>query len=118
MKFPTLSSGSVSQYPTTKETRFRNQRIRFLDGAEQCLRQHRKATRSWVVRLEALTDVEIAVLEDFLRRHGGRHEVFEFTDPFDGTTYPSCHLAHDEGALEWLDHEKGRALVWIHEVGG
>ncbi len=118
MKFPTLNSGAVSQYPATKVARFRSHRIRFVDGREQRFRNGKRMTRSWMIRLADLAGDEMARVEAFSKEQAGIYATFEFTDPFDGVTYAECYFGSDESTLEWVEHGRGKTVLWIHETGG
>lgn len=114
-QFPALKTGAVLQYPAEKRTAFSTAVVRFLDGSEQRFRQRSAGLRRWAVRLELLTDGELGVLEEFFASQQGRQGAFEFTDPWNGTTYPACCFASDEAVFQWKARERGSALLWIQE---
>ncbi len=47
-------------------------------------------------------------LELFFEDEGGRAGNFSFTDPWDGTVYPSCSFGSDDLALEFEDLARGQ----------
>ncbi len=66
-QFPSLKTGVVAQYPSTKEYRFSTETRRFVDGSEQRYRNFRGSRQRWVVNLSQLDESEIAELADFFR---------------------------------------------------
>lgn len=113
--FPTLKTGVVAQYPADRERRFSTLVIRFLDGTEQRFPEWGAPLRRWMIRLDLLDESELFNLEQFFEDQSGRAGIFSFTDPWDGTVYPSCSLDRDELALEYQDEGKGMTSVIVKE---
>lgn len=113
--FPVLKTGAVAQYPAERTTTFSTRVLRFVDGAEQRYRQHSSPLRRWVIRLNLLDEEELANLEAFFQSEQGRAGTFAFTDPIDGTTFPSCSLESDRIELEYKDVFRGEAVMVIRE---
>ncbi|MFN7920749.1 MAG: DUF2460 domain-containing protein [Bryobacteraceae bacterium] len=116
-QFPALKTGAILQYPAERRSGFSTAVVRFLDGSEQRFRERKTGLRRWAVRLELLTDSELAALEEFFASQQGRQGEFEFADPWDGTTHPKCCFASEEAVFQWKNHERGSALVFIQEKG-
>src|ERR1044072_8323158 len=95
MTFPILRTGAVAQYPAERSLRFRNQSVRFVDGTEQRYRDSAGALHRWQIRLDRIDEREASALEDFFSASQGTYDSFTFTDPWDGTEYPSCSLEND-----------------------
>jgi hypothetical protein len=93
--FPKLSTRAVAQYPARRTVQFQNQVLRFIDGAVQRYQDSSGPVRQWVIRLDHLEEREMAAIEHFFSDNQGCFGNFEFTDPWDGTVYPTCSFASD-----------------------
>src|SRR5215472_4450995 len=93
--FPTLKTGVVAQYPSDRTTQGSAQVYRFLDGSEQRFLAYGAPLHKWQIRLDLLDESELSALEDFFESQEGRSGNFAFTDPWNGTVYPSCSFASD-----------------------
>ena len=113
--FPLLKTGVVAQYPTDRRRNFPTQVIRFLDGSEQRFAGYGTPLRSWTIHYERLDESELAAVESFFEEQGGRAGMFSFTDPFDGTVYPSCSFANDRLEVEFAGPQDGRMQLVIRE---
>ena len=111
--FPTLKTGAVAQYPAQRILQFQNQALRFVDGSEQRYRDSAGGLRQWVIQLSALDEGEMAAIENFILAIQGRFSSFSFTDPWDGTQYPTCRLASDTAALTSIEAMKGGTTLTI-----
>ena len=114
-QFPTLKTGAVMQYPARKATRFSTTVVRFTDGSEQRYGLYQTPLHSWTIQLELLDDSELQQLREFFRIQGGRAGSFSFTDPWDGTVYPSCTLASDDMSDTLRDVFDGITSLTIKE---
>jgi hypothetical protein len=65
--------------------------------------------------LELLDENELHVLREFFLTEAGAAGDFSFTDPWDGTEYPSCRFANDDLPEELLDEAKGKTAVTVQE---
>src|SRR5438876_394103 len=90
--FPALKTGAVAQYPSDRARRFSTSVNTFVDGGEQRYPQFHQALRRWAIQLTLLDEAELSRLETFFIAN----RSFTFTDPWDGTVYPSCSFEHDE----------------------
>lgn len=113
--FPVLKSGAVAQYPMTRALEYSTRILRFLDGTEQRFREHKRAIRRWVIRLELLDEGEMAAIEDFFLSEQGRLGSFSFTDPRDGTVYPDCSLESDAVELDFREQMRGATALTVKE---
>jgi hypothetical protein len=113
--FPTLKTGVAAQYPSERTRRFSTKVCRFLDGSEQRFSGYGAALRRWTIRLELLDEAELAAIGSFFAAQSGRAGTFAFTDPWDGTVYPSCSFDSDILDLEFGDRLHGRTTVTVRE---
>jgi hypothetical protein len=113
--FPLLKTGAVAQYPITRIIRFSTDVVRFLDGTEQRFREYSSPIRKWVIRLDLLDEEEMSKMEEFFLSEQGRSGDFSFTDPWDGTEYPSCSLDSDTVDLGFRGPARGRTTLVISE---
>lgn len=113
--FPALKTGAVAQYGSDRSRQFATQVLRFLDGSEQRFPGYGTSLLQWVIRLDLLDEAELTNLELFFEDEGGRSGTFSFTDPWDGTVYPSCSFGSDDLALEFDDVARGKTQVVVKE---
>ena len=96
--FPTLKTSAVAQYPARRSAAFKNQKLRFVGGAEQRYRDCAGSLHRWEIAFARLDEDEIARLAEFFAENEGSLASFVFIDPWDGHEYPNCSL--DSDALE------------------
>ena len=113
--FPTLKTGVVAQYPSSRTRQFSTKVFRFVDGGEQRFRGYGAALRRWTIRLELLDESELDEIARFFEEQSGRAGIFAFADPWDGTVYPSCSFDDDQLGLEFGDRLRGRTIVTVRE---
>lgn len=113
--FPLLKTGVLAQYPTDRKRNFSTTVVRFLDGSEQRFPGYGAPLLSWTIHYELLDESELAAIEDFFESQGGQAQTFSFTDPFDGTVYPSCSFASGELELQFTAPQDGKMQVVIQE---
>jgi Conserved hypothetical protein 2217 (DUF2460) len=113
--FPALKTGAVAQYGSDRSRQFSTQVLRFLDGSEQRFPGYGTPLLQWVIRLDLLDESELTGLELFFEDEGGRAGDFSFTDPWDGTVYPSCSFAGDDLALQFQGVARGQTQVVVKE---
>jgi hypothetical protein len=109
--FPQLRTGVVIQYPARRQRSFATRALRFMDGTEQRFRLWPSELRQWVIRLELLTEDELSSLREFFRGRAGEAQSFQFTDPWDGVSYPHCTL--DNGTFDVALRGEGRGDVSV-----
>jgi phage-related protein len=110
-----LKTGVVAQYPTDRQRSFSTQVVRFLDGSEQRFPGYGAPLRNWTIHYDLLDESELVEVEAFFESEGGRAGTFSFTDPFDGTIYPSCRFASDALDLTFAGPQEGKMQVVIQE---
>jgi hypothetical protein len=116
--FPTLKTGAVAQYPASRNFRFQNQILRFLDGTDQRYRDSAGVLYSWEIRLDQLDETEMAEMQAFFFANQGSFMSFAFTDPWTGQVYQNCSLGSDDMNITSLAEMQGRtALVVIQNRG-
>ncbi|HLH41373.1 MAG TPA: DUF2460 domain-containing protein [Bryobacteraceae bacterium] len=113
--FPTLKTGAVAQYPSDRATQFSTQTYRFLDGSEQRFPAYGAPLHRWTIKLDLLDEAELKTLADFFASEEGRSGTFSFTDPWDGTTYPSCSFDSDALGMEFKGPQDGATQISIKE---
>jgi len=89
---PLLSTGAVQQYPYVCAIAGRTRSFQFADGTEQryVIMPQR---RMWSIDLRLLQDTEKAAFLTFAQDAVRSQAAFPFTDPQDGTVYPTCRIA-------------------------
>src|SRR5689334_2846226 len=113
--FPRLKTNAVMQYPATREFRFANAVLRFVDGEQQCYRESRDALRRWLVRLDLLDEAELTRLQVFFAAEQGRSGSFSFTDPWDDEEYVDCSLDQDSFEFELMGEMRARTLLVVRQ---
>ncbi len=113
--FPKLSTGAVIQYPATRNLRFGNQVVRFVDGSEQRFRTAPSILRRWEIRLALLSDTELAELEHFFAANQGTFGTFTFTDPWDDKEYTNCSLEGGRIELRMRGERRGETSLVVRE---
>lgn len=112
--FPVLQTGAVAQYPSFRSVRAAARILRFVDGSEQRFKQFGAPVRSWVIRLDRVSEEELAVIEAFFVSQQGSFGSFAFTDPWDGTEYPDCSFGADELDFRLVDESGGATSLTIN----
>jgi hypothetical protein len=115
--FPTLKTGAVMQYPAQRGLQFSTTALQFDDGSEQRFRNYQMALHRWVIQLSLLDQSELQELEEFFRGIAGPAGDFAFTDPLDGTNYPSCSLASDSMTALLASEWNGETSLTVLENG-
>jgi hypothetical protein len=113
--FPKLKTGAVMQYPASRELRFSNTVLRFVDGSEQRYRVAASALRRWTVQLTGLDEGEMGAIEQFFLTQQGACGSFTFTDPWSGTTYADCSFDGDTVELTSIEELQGKTSLTIRE---
>lgn len=116
--FPTLKTGAIQQYPAQRASQLSTRVVRFIDGSEQRFGNYAEPIRQWVVQVELLDETELHVLREFFRTNAGPGGTFSFTDPWDGSEYPSCSFEKDEMAEDLTEESKGRTTLIVRENRG
>ena len=115
--FPTLKTGAVMQYPAQRGLQFSTTALQFVDGSEQRFRNYQTALHRWVIQLSLLDQSELQELDEFFRGIEGPAGDFAFTDPLDGTNYPSCSLASDSMTALLASEWNGETSLTVLENG-
>jgi hypothetical protein len=113
--FPQLNTGAVMQYPAQRTLQFNTDAIRFLDGTEQRFRDNPSALHRWTIQLDLLDETELTALDQFFISNQGRFGTFSFTDPWDGTVYPSCSLAAETFGCQLRAEMRGKTTLTVCE---
>ncbi len=113
--FPALKTGAVLQYPAQRIVQFSTEVVQFVDGTEQRFQNYASPLHTWVVQLDLLDEQELHVLREFFLTEAGAAGDFSFTDPWDGTEYPSCSFATDVMPEDLQDEAKGKTSLTLLE---
>jgi hypothetical protein len=116
--FPKLKTNAVMQYPATRNVRYQNQALRFLDGTEQRYQDCAGPLHGWEIPLSQLDEGEVAAIEQFFEDNQGAFGNFAFTDPWDGTMYPSCSLEADTLQTTASEEMDGATVLRVVENRG
>lgn len=117
-EFPILKTKAVTQYPASKQVKYRNQAVRFLDGTEQRYRDSAGPLGSWRIQLSELDESEMAAVAGFVGETQGRFGTFSFTDPWDGSVHANCSLGADDVAFLLVGEMRGRTTITVVEQRG
>lgn len=113
--FPTLKTGASLQYPAQHKSEYCTTILRFVDGSEQRVSNYVAPLHAWMVQLKLLDETELHEFREFFRNLSGSAQNFSFTDPWTGTSYPSCSLESSELAEELVDQSNGTTSIRVTE---
>ncbi len=116
--FPALKTGAVAQYPAQRSVEFSTLALQFVDGSEQRFRNYSAPLHRWGIQLRLLDQAELQQLQEFFRTMAGRAGLFEFTDPWDGTSYSNCSFSNDDLVTILAGEWRGETLLTIEENRG
>jgi hypothetical protein len=116
--FPILSTGAVTQYALPSVVEQGTQTIRFIDGSDQRFLTQGRTFRKWEIRLDLLSERELAQIELFFESQLGEYSPFVFPDPISGTDVPNCRLGTPQLTTEYLGINAGSASFWVVETNG
>jgi hypothetical protein len=114
-KFPVLSTGAVTQYPSGRRWTHSTVVTRFVDGSEQRFRELQQPVRRWIIRMHQLSAQEMAELEMFFDARQGEFGSFSFIDPWDGVEHSDCSFDQDTISATFLDDERIQAYLVIRD---
>jgi hypothetical protein len=112
-EFPLLTTGVVSQYPSSRKATYSTFVMAFVDGTEQRFRELSSPVRRWVIRMHRLSAEEIAAVEAFFEDCQGQFGSFQFTDPWDGTNYDDCSFDQDQFSTNALGESQYQGYLVI-----
>lgn len=115
--FPRLKTGAVMQYPAQRGLQFSTTALEFVDGSEQRFCNYQALLHSWVIQLSLLDQSELQEFQEFFREIAGPAGDFSFTDPVDGTNYPSCSLGSDSMTAVLAGEWNGQTSLTVVENG-
>jgi len=115
--FPTLKTGAVMQYPAQRGVKYATVVLQFVDGSEQRFNNYPAGLHRWVIQLSLLDQSELQEFQEFFRSMAGSAEDFVFTDPWDGTSYPSCSFAGDSTSALLSSEWNGQTSLTVVENG-
>lgn len=113
--FPTLKTSAVAQYPATRSFHYSTDLVQFIDGSEQRFRDYGRPYHRWIITLHRLDETELQQIRSFVVQMNGSAGVFSFTDPWDGTMYPTCSLEGDGFGDAIAGPTEGTAHIVIRE---
>ena len=115
IRFPTLKTGAVAQYPLVLTFSYRADVVWFLDGSEQRFRNSPSVLHAWVIALDQLDEQEMQSVEQFFIASAGAAETFAFTDPMSNIVYPNCSITGDLLNQTYVGPLSGKTTVTIRE---
>lgn len=116
--FPLLTSGAVTQYPTSMTNGQAVQVIRFVDSSDQRYLMQGRTFRQWEIQLSLLTDNELQQLEAFFAAQLGDYAPFTFPDPISGTTVPNCRFGNPALVTSYDGVNASSTSFWVIETNG
>ena len=117
-RFPKLKTGATAQYPSSRSVAFATRVFEFLDGGEQRIAGRGVMERRWRVRLDLVSEEEMALVTEFFRGQRGGNTPFEFEDPWTGTVHANCVFADESLELQHESEGTGRAALVIRKIRG
>jgi hypothetical protein len=111
--FPKLSSGAITQYPSTRELEQRTRIIQYTDGTEQRISRKAGHLRRWFIHLDQLSEAESDNVLTFFSQCRGRAEEFDFKDPWSGSVIPHCRFEQDDLTMEFTGNDGARTTLII-----
>jgi hypothetical protein len=113
-----MKTSAVAQYPARRRIQYRNEVVRFVDGAEQRYRDCAGPLHEWEIRLNLLDEGELSAIERFFAANQGAFGTFSFTDPWSGQEYENCSLATDGLELTTSGEMRGATSLVVREGRG
>lgn len=113
--FPTLRTGAVLQHPATRTIEYSSDIVQFMDGREQRFRIYPAPYHRWSVTLASLNETEIQQIRSFITQLNGASGIFTFTDPWDGSIYPTCSIEGDSVSDSLTGPYDGQTSFTIRE---
>ena len=114
--FPLLSSGAVCQYPVKVVYQQGVEVLRYLDGSDQRFLRQGRQFRQWEIRLDLLSDDELASLEQFFEGRLGDYSSFDFMDPFTRRVVSNCYIGDPHLTGERGAGGKNSTSLWVVEA--
>jgi hypothetical protein len=96
--FPALSTGAITQLPSTPTRTFDTSSVR-TEGARYSYAKRASGLRVWTAGGTAITKTEAQAIWDMFRLAGGRWRSFNFPDPDSGVVY-TARFAAD--SCQWV----------------
>jgi hypothetical protein len=111
--FPQLSTGAITQYPSSRTVALDAEILKFVNGSEQRWPAGGNGRRRWELKLSNVSEAELCAIEEFFVSRQGRFGRFSFTDPFDGTVYPDCSFEADSLHGQLFDEDSAQSTLVI-----
>lgn len=111
--FPRLRTGAVTQYPSSIRLSGSTRVLRYVDGSEQRYLQTATPMRSWTLRLNQVSEEELAAIEEFFVAQQGQFGQFTFIDPVDGAEFPNCSFESDSLHSQLFGEDQASGTIEI-----
>ena len=111
--FPKLRTGAISQYPSSRSLQFSTHVVSYVDGSEQRFRMFPSAVTRWRVRLDQVSETELAAVAAFFEEQQGRFARFTFVDPWTGVEHVGCSFDQDAAEFVLDSEQAGRSVLVI-----
>ena len=112
--FPAIGCQAVAQYPSAYEIVTPTSIQRYVDGGEQRFATVAPVTKSWVIRLERLSESDATRVWEFFESTAGRSASFRFQDPWTGQWHEPCWFENDSLAFDHLREGVFQGELQIH----
>ena len=100
-QYPKLKTGSITQYPASREARYKTRSLRFLDGSEQTYPQQASSQDAAAFTYTSITDGEARLLESLVVESKGRYGEISLENPWTAQPEQGWRLDSDVVDLEW-----------------
>lgn len=115
--FPEIGCYAVAQYPSSFELAWPVVVQTAVNGSEQRFARPGRASRTWQIRLERLSEEDANEVWGFFRQLKGRASTFRFRDPWTEQWHDPCWFDTDELAFTHLSEGvfQGELLITTKE---
>jgi hypothetical protein len=112
--YPKLKTGSIAQYPSVRETRYRTRTLQFVDGTEQTYPMSGQPQNAWQFLYSNISDTEARRIQTFVTESKGRHDQFSIENPWTGQVEDNWRLESD--VVEFETTAEGRVRTRLPVV--
>ncbi len=124
--FPTLSFGSVAEYPLTDTSSFMSDVNESPLGPRFVWSWYGSSLtnfptgylKAWRLSYPLISDADRATLETYFLGQQGRYGSFSFTSPIDSTTYSHVRFASDSLAIKHLTKNQQSTEITLIQTNG
>ncbi len=116
--FPEIGCQAIAQYPSSYEIVAPTVIQQYVDGGEQRFATTDAIRRTWVLRLDRLSESDANRVWDFFESVNGRSASFRFKDPWTNAWVEPCWFESDSLAFDHLSDGvfQGELHIYAEEV--